>query len=128
MTVLTPARRELYSKIPEQIRCGLVHHFVWGLPLGDFMTAILTNDLRGVFRIADEPSLRGLRAVMTWCYSFGPAPAQGSIGETDAWKGLVNMDLGSAALEEGLEIFAALGDEVAADALRDIRGLTAKGS
>ena len=126
MTVLSPARRALYSTIPESIRTGLVHHFVYGYPMGSFMTAVLSNDLRGVFRQAGEDTVRGLSAVMTWCYSFGCAPAQGSARAAREWPGIVNMEQNAAGLEEGLEIFAALGDTVAAGALLDIRGLTPK--
>ena len=144
MTVLTPARRELYSTIPEQIRNGLVHHFVYGYPMGSFMLAVMTNDLRGVFRVADEPSSRGLHAIMAWCYSFGPMWGQGSEDAVREWPGTIALiERGATAhaslprlivppLTEGLRIFSALGDTVAAGALLDIKAaelaLTAKGS
>lgn len=124
MTVLTEARRELYTQIPEGIRCGLVNFLVYGYRPGSFLTAVLDNDLREAFGRADEESSRAMRSLVTWLYSFAPPQAYGTPERTTEWTGILNTQLRARGLEEGLGIFAALGDDFARVALSEIHAMT----
>lgn len=125
--ILSDARRELYSQIPEGVRAGLVKYFVWGCYPGAFLTAVLTNNLKETFAQADENSARGLRAIMTWLFSFAPSLAHGSKEKLNTWgatledHNVLPMAIG---LKEGLKIFQALGDTMARQAIEEIWGVS----
>lgn len=115
----------LYSQIPEGIRCGLIHRIVYGFPPGDFLEAVFNNDLMEAFGRADLDSARGMRALVTWLYSFAPRSCRGGLAEQKAWtEHRLEWLPECCGLKTGLEIFAELGDELAVQALGAIQAGT----
>jgi len=113
----------LYGQIPQQIRFGVVHFIVFGYPLGGFLRAVFSNDLRATFGAADLASRDGLHALVTWLHSFAPSPCWGSKERIADWLAQREQVIQHcAAMRTGLEIFAELGDSIAESALDAIRG------
>ena len=52
---------------------------------GSFVTAVLSNDLAGAFRTADEDSLRGLRDIMWHIHWEIPGNCHGSKSKVEKW-------------------------------------------
>lgn len=72
--------------VPEHLHRGLTGHVVEGLPVGDFLFACLSNDLRGAVRRADDQSFAGLKGIVRFLYHFAPADSWGSRAAVDAWR------------------------------------------
>jgi len=74
-----------YAEIPEHIRGGIERYLTERLKPGDFLTAVITNDLRNAFARADEDSLKALRLLNRWFYNRAPASAHGSFDAMRRW-------------------------------------------
>lgn len=74
-----------YSEIPEHIRGGIERYLTELRAPGDFLTAVITNDLRGAFARADEESLKALRLLNRWFYNRAPSSAHGSLDAMRRW-------------------------------------------
>jgi hypothetical protein len=75
--------RDFY--VPERMMGGLiryVHHRV--LP-GDFLQAVIKNDLREAVGLADEENIRNLPAFVAWLYNEAPSQCWGSKEKMLAW-------------------------------------------
>lgn len=84
---------EFYLPIPENpdltwAHGGLERWVVNGIKPGDFLCALLRNDLKGAFDRADERSVRNLRELVMYCYRHLPTACWGSAELFDAWKGI----------------------------------------
>lgn len=55
------------------------------VPTGDFLYAVLTNNLREACRTADFENLKTLWHIVAWCYNELPATAWGSPEKVMAW-------------------------------------------
>jgi len=56
-----------------------------GQPVGDFLTAVLANDLMDACGRADDTNIRNLPAFAAWVYNECPSPAHGSREKMKAW-------------------------------------------
>lgn len=56
-----------------------------GYPPGDFIGSILSNDLSGTFKNADDDNIKRVFALVSYCYNYLPMDAWGSIKKVDAW-------------------------------------------
>lgn len=56
-----------------------------GRPVGDFLTAVLANDLMEACGRADDYNLPNLPAFSAWVYNECPSPAHGSREKVRAW-------------------------------------------
>lgn len=56
-----------------------------GRPVGDFLTAVLANDLQDACGRADDYNLPNLPALAAWVYNECPSPAHGSRAKVKAW-------------------------------------------
>ncbi len=56
-----------------------------GRPVGDFLTAVLANDLQDACGRADDFNLPNLPAFAAWVYNECPIPAHGSRERVKAW-------------------------------------------
>lgn len=56
-----------------------------GRPLGDFLQAVVANDLKGAAGRADVTNIRQLPAFAAYVYNEMPSPSQGSFEKYDAW-------------------------------------------
>lgn len=64
--------------LPERFRPGIERYLKYGVVPGDFLTAVLCNDLFGAFAKADDQSLVELHGLVGWCYHELPHDAWGS--------------------------------------------------
>lgn len=81
----TAGRRADWSLIPEHMIGGLRRYIEEGVPPGSFLTAVLTNDLRGAYERADEINSAAIGDYVRFLYSYGPSECWGSRARFDAW-------------------------------------------
>lgn len=66
---------------------GLILYHLKGVRPGDFLTAVLSNDLKGAFARGDEESLKTLPSLVKFLYNKCPAGMWGSPDRVSAWDG-----------------------------------------
>lgn len=71
--------------IPEHIHDGLAAYVATGRPTGSCLRAILTNDLFGAMRRADDEVMAGMPAICAFLLNYVPAGAYGSEEKVVAW-------------------------------------------
>lgn len=71
--------------VPEHILPGIARYLVSGIVPGDFLTAMLTNDLRGVIQGADDQNIMALPAIWNFLYNNIPSSAWGSRERLAKW-------------------------------------------
>jgi hypothetical protein len=54
-------------------------------PLGDFLTAVMENNLKEAFQTADDDNLRDLQEIVTYVYQHVPVGAWGNPARVAAW-------------------------------------------
>ena len=74
-----------YSKLPEHMQEGARRYIEDGIEPGGFLTAVLSNDLKGAYVRADEENLAAMREWVNWVYWECPGVAQGSSKNVKAW-------------------------------------------
>lgn len=62
-----------YESIPEQTQYSLLQWVLFGRPGGDFLTAVLTNDLASAFGHADDENAQALSTIVRWLYYRAPS-------------------------------------------------------
>jgi hypothetical protein len=77
-----------YAKIPHQVMEALRRHGdpAQRGPTGDFVTAVLENDLHNAVGRADHKSLAALPSIVAWVYNEMPATSWGSPAKVAAWR------------------------------------------
>jgi hypothetical protein len=71
--------------IPAHILPGIARYLADGIVPGEFLTAMLTNDLRGVMQHADEQNMERLPAIWHFLYNNIPSSAWGSRERMAKW-------------------------------------------
>lgn len=66
------------DKIPPLLKSGLIRYRDNGLPTGDFLQAVLSNDLIMTILRADPDSIKALPEILWWLKRFMPSEAWGS--------------------------------------------------
>jgi hypothetical protein len=56
-----------------------------GSPVGGFLTAVLSNDLKEAFMRADDENRADLFEIVGYCYNELPSPCWGSPEKVNAW-------------------------------------------
>lgn len=75
-----------YATLPNPAMAeGLQGWFEQGIPVGDFLTAVLSNNLRESFGRADHINVRCLHQLVQWLYWEAPATSWGSAENVEAW-------------------------------------------
>lgn len=69
------------SYMHEQLRAYFEEH----RPVGDFLKAVLENNLVQSYALADENNTIAMRAYASWIYNFAPMDAVGSPENVSAW-------------------------------------------
>jgi hypothetical protein len=67
-----------YSAIPERMQEGIKRFVVDGLIPGDFLKAVIQNDLRGTVGHADDENLPLIPLYVRWFYNRPPSVSHGS--------------------------------------------------
>ena len=74
-----------YSKLPEHMRDGFRLYIEKGVPGGSFMTAVLSNDLRGAFGRADEINRARMFDTVAFLVNEAPIGCHGSPERVRDW-------------------------------------------
>ena len=72
--------------LPEYMQGSVVRYICDGDYTGDFLKALFSNDLKGVFRAADDNNLEALHGWVRFIYNCIPSSAQGSTGAFAKWQ------------------------------------------
>lgn len=104
MADLIDQLREAAAKagIPTYMQHSLVAYITTGRPVGDFLTAVLTNDLYGAVNRADHVNVHLLPNYVAFLQSHAPSGCWGSAEDVSAWKarrGLLNISSHTVHLE-----------------------------
>jgi len=97
MTEHTPAElREalVRLRVPEHLQEGLEAYVLTGRPVGNYLTAVLENDLLEAVSRGDDTSLAGIKGTVQFLYNYTPRNCWGSREKVSAW-----MDQGGMAGE-----------------------------
>ena len=71
--------------VPLTMISALRHYIDYGSPKGHFLTAVLSNDLFGAAKRADNRNFEVLAHIVCWCYNNVPQPAWGSREKYNRW-------------------------------------------
>jgi hypothetical protein len=74
-----------YSAIPPHMRDALYRYVVEHLPVGDFLTAVICNDLRRAVFSADATNLPLLKLYALWFYNMAPGFCNGNSDVMAKW-------------------------------------------
>lgn len=81
----TVGRPADWSLIPEYMIGGLRRYIEHGISPGDFLTALLSNDLRHTFARADMENSAVVGNYVRFLYAYAPSECWGSPAHFDAW-------------------------------------------
>ena len=71
--------------VPAHIRKGLIAYCTERRPVGDFLTAVLSNNLREAVARADNENAANLHGIVRWLYWHAPGLSWGSPQAVKAW-------------------------------------------
>lgn len=75
-----------YSKLPERLRDGARRWIEERIKPGDFLTAVIKNDLLWAFTYADDENLKKMHEIVKWWYNEAPHQCWGSPERFNSWK------------------------------------------
>ena len=76
-----------FERLPAQyMQSGIERWVHLGIPPGDFMQAIICNDLRMAVHYADDTNRLLLLEWVIWFHNNVPAPCWGSMQKAEAWQ------------------------------------------
>lgn len=73
------------DRVPEYMRASAQAYIDTGRPVGDFMMAVLTNNLKAAIAHADEENAAAMRHWVHWLYWDVPSNAHGDRETVMAW-------------------------------------------
>jgi len=71
--------------IPARMGDGILLYVEHHIQPGDFLTAVICNDLKGACARADDENLQNLPAFVAWFYNYAPAGCWGSPELMSRW-------------------------------------------
>jgi hypothetical protein len=71
--------------IPERMRGAIVRYVEKRIPPGDFLSAVINNDLREACGRADAENKALLPAYVMWFYNWAPSNCWGYPDATERW-------------------------------------------
>lgn len=74
-----------FTRLPEYMQDGLRAYVESHRPAGHFLTAVLSNDLRGAVARADAANTAALADYVVWLDNYAPAACWGSRDAVFAW-------------------------------------------
>ncbi len=72
-------------RIPRRMMDGIRRYVDQGIPPGDFLQAVICNDLVAAVSRADDENIRNLPAFVGYFYNEVPGPCWGSPQKMEAW-------------------------------------------
>ena len=82
---MTPTRYP-YADLPQALQGGVQRWIEERILPGDFLTAVLENNLTQAFARADEHNRARLFEIVGWFYNEAPSPCWGSVEKVRAWQ------------------------------------------
>jgi hypothetical protein len=81
------AIEKAYEMLPDHMAQALIEYFELGRPIGDFLRAVLANDLVGTFARADRINKPIIGKYIEWLYWYPPGRpfGWGSYEAIDEW-------------------------------------------
>jgi hypothetical protein len=73
------------ERIPPSTIASIRRFAFAGIEPGDFVRAILCNDLKGAVGRADIFNMKAIPAIVSYCYNVIPAASWGSEAKMEAW-------------------------------------------
>ena len=74
-----------YSKLPSHIQGGVKRYIENGVKPGDFLTAVICNDLKESFGRADKTNIERMFDIVSFFYNEAPGGCWGSKGRMKDW-------------------------------------------
>ena len=74
-----------WSLIPSHMRGAVQRYVMHGVPPGNFLTAVFSNDLKEAFARADDDNARTMHGWVRFMYNFMPSNAHGNPETFRAW-------------------------------------------
>lgn len=74
-----------YAAIPERMQEALKRYVLESVKPGDFLSAVLSNNLHGAVSRADSENLPLLPLYVRWLYNVAPSDCWGSSENVKAW-------------------------------------------
>ena len=74
-----------YERIPEHLRGGMQRYIEKGIEPGDFLTAVICNDLKESFARADDTNRERMFDIVCFIYNEAPSLCWGSREKMNAW-------------------------------------------
>lgn len=75
-----------YDGLPEMLQHGAQMWINHGVAPGDFLSAVIRNDLKGACFYADDVNRHRLFEIVRWWYNEPPSACWGSVEKFEAWK------------------------------------------
>ena len=91
-----------YAQIPEYMQAALRRYVLQGIKPGDFLTAVICNDLRNAVGRADAVNLPLLKLYVQWFYNVAPGACWGSLENMNEWINARNQESACASLERAM--------------------------
>jgi hypothetical protein len=79
------AKRAVEMDIPVHMINSLVEYIMVGRPVGHFLTAVLSNDLKEACNRADEENQKRLYEYVAFLYNYTPTTCWGSPDKVITW-------------------------------------------
>jgi len=80
-----PISRFDYTQIPANMMGSLLAYTIEHQPVGDFLQAVICNDLREAFWRADDVNIEIIGVYVAWFYNEAPGLCHGSREAYRAW-------------------------------------------
>lgn len=80
-----------YSKLPKHLQDSMERYIEDGIRSGGFLTAVLSNDLKGAVNVADSGNIKLLPDIVIWLYNEVPQECWGHEENVQNWRGLKNL-------------------------------------
>jgi hypothetical protein len=74
-----------YSKLPEHIQEGVKRYIEHGILPGNFLQAVICNDLKESFLLADDINIKRMFDIVHFFYNQAPSLCWGSYKEMEKW-------------------------------------------
>lgn len=73
------------QRIPERMHGGIMRYVEQGIEPGDFLSAVICNNLRGAVGCADDENIRLLPVYVAYFYNETPSGCWGSPARFYSW-------------------------------------------
>jgi hypothetical protein len=78
-------KSKMKELVPEHMHGGLARYIDSGIMPGSFLSAVLTNDLKGAFGYADHINKNRVGDIAMYLYNYAPSACWGSPSKVEQW-------------------------------------------